>query len=718
ASKHARCFEEQFKVRIGTADAFQIVDFRDLNKSVPMNEVLELIRSQETQMSSRLEDLIRMNDLYELACAMVEKSRNDTFKKHEALIKGYLDKEGKYDIFERKSDALKPIDLCLSYDLQTVSIVFQMMSSWCTALKLSLNAQKLLDILQVFNFLTIDDDKLTDLFLENNNEPLHLRIKTKHLFSINFVYLLQTHDLLKKYQFICAGIKGACEDINDQKIAWLLKENQTLASYICLLQIEMEKECVSTLNIGSGSLYFVWDFLHEPNSKRIFLTDTDPRAFEYYIRSKHIRFNLIDEINTLNHARRRLEIVLPFFETNLTTTILMPINVPDNYEHTYNMYIYFMRIFTDITEVYVYNFLHLYFTPPRGCKTTTTFDSLLIKTVSIALHVLPALNSLFINGFAELPKVLINELKRKNLEKFGAMSYYGDSDNKIIEQLFERPSKLKSSIRHFVGHFHVLLYLCTMLPENQITHTTSCHKINEPESVLSSDEEEYIKKTKKYYEEENPGYRLNIKTFYYMDSPFLNLFDSRNTLSPPTEFIFPHLDVCGLFAQKVVQRCNIEHLVVDVNANHDKLEEKLATITERGIPSVKTIEFILNNFNSMYFSMLGHAASQFIEDGSCLIFNIDAELLPHAKTDYFFDRDIKGIEALFRYAIVSSRKDVTLIIRFRNLDSKKVDLYHLREAFIEWWHKKNYGQENFENLLFENASYNTDKVCMLKKTRL
>ncbi|KAI5149791.1 hypothetical protein ENBRE01_1120 [Enteropsectra breve] len=300
-----RMFEKQFQVSITTKDSTDTFDLRDVLSAKVIERALRGIHRQNIELSPKLDLQFKMYDLYEDARLEIESSVSDTYKVHCARIQENMMASDHYEDFVNARTVPEKFDLALPVECEYIRNVFKLTTGWCQELDLFFDDEKVAKTLTAFDYLEIDHDKEVDVFYEQNGVPVHLRIRTIHLFCINIVYLLETQEMLEDYKLILTADEKIsvakafnktliCEGGAEHSgIASLIKNTGPLAHYICLLQIKMEMQHVINLFLGTESAYFVYDLLHEENCKSLRLQHKNDLA-------RHLRGWIL--LSSLTHS--------------------------------------------------------------------------------------------------------------------------------------------------------------------------------------------------------------------------------------------------------------------------------------------------------------------------------------------------------------------------------------------------------------------------------
>ncbi|KAI5150977.1 hypothetical protein ENBRE01_1817 [Enteropsectra breve] len=706
ASRHARCFAEQFRIRVGTQESFREVDFRDILKSKPLENALVYGKGRDRYYDS----LFKMNDLYEKALRETECCTSESFERHQNLITEKLQSSGCYDLFGEKIAPDEILDLSIPFDLETVHDIFQLLSNWCNEIEISLNSEKIEKILEAFDYLEISPDKEVDIFLERNSKPFHLRIKTINLFCINFVYLLQTQ--VEDYRSFLPVLEKMpdknilenftpdrdaedrdtpdinCSHAKKARITALIQKIEPLAHFMSLLHLEIEQGYVCHLYLGSGSKYFMYGLLHEQNSKVIILQhECTPTKLSS-------KLDVIAELNTINKTtvNRRLEILLPFFITEFFLTAPVPEYLEDYYVQSFHRYVSFMSIFNEISEVYIHSVMLEQFAQiPSIDEPDKTMDRLLVLAVRAAIKSLSGLNSLFIDGFNRFPDELVPLLKNTALNKFGVRGYYGSVDFLVIHRLFDEDCPLKNSIAHFIGHLRALLLFCKLRGKFTIEQASIYMSIYGFHTKLYEDEEKYTERIKHHFIAESLACKVKfeqqveIGTLYYVENKFSRRICNNPLFKPRADNYSSVLPLKEISPEEVLRYCIIRCLITCHDTGLDFVKN-ITVLDSASISSIKTIELIL--FQPYDMQELAVSLNQFRNNYSSLILNLDAaSLLDHDKYHGFKACILPDICFLFKDYVVENQNDVSLKLKLRQGSSEKNGNEDLARRFKEYYEK-------------------------------
>ncbi|KAI5148004.1 hypothetical protein ENBRE01_0064 [Enteropsectra breve] len=726
-----RMFEKQFQVSINTKDSTDTFDLRDLFKSKVVEQAVRGTHLRDIEATPRLKVLLEMYDLYENALSKIKCSIADTHRVQCEHIQKIMMTHNHYDIFLKENEPADIMLFSLHVASSVLNSVFKLTNGWCHELRFFVDDETISDILMAFNYLELDHEKQVDVFFKHSGAPLHLRIKTIDLFCINVVYLLETHGLLEDYRsLLTAGYKTSVasayneylgvENKHDRKkIAALIKKTGPLAHYICLLHIKMEKHRVKSLFLGTESVYFVYDLLHEENCKSIRLQHKND------FNEESSRLDLIVELNTLSPRmiNRKLNIMLPFCRDFMYKQYLRPLKFNSNSVLISHSFTHLMGIFNELTEVCISNLIHFSEKDSVSQRQEEYVYGLLIDTVLTVIKQLPGLNALFIRGFHKFPDALIPVLKKKALKKFGAMSTHGALDYLVIYRLFDENSPLKKSITHFVGHFRALIFISKFLPKNQIKEATLAHWIAGARVDFFDDEKNVVKQIRKYfkngclYEAVIPGEALEIDTFYCMELSFLthntNMNANRPLLAPITEFRHSSTYIWGT---EIVDSCTIRKVVACNDPGTDAFLEGLTKAAESAFKTIKIIEIIVKDHEHICFESMSNYLRYFKSSNSCLILNINVHRYMSNQTDNrlqpIYARDFSY---LIRRIVFENNMTITLRLR-RSRSSTDEVIHSLMESFKNEYENQGFNVGN--RLRFEYAGYNIVNESSLKSIRM
>ncbi|KAI5151273.1 hypothetical protein ENBRE01_2020 [Enteropsectra breve] len=545
ARGHKRPFEKEFSIKIGPDDTSPEVDFRDLCRSQSFRSIGCLPTAQDT---SAQEHLVQMNEAYEDAVKSIESK--DTYEQFNEAVINRLKEQGTYGLFENYRKSLNKFhNKSLQLDISTQDMqpeilhaVFRLMSGWCESLDISFDGEKAEKILRAYEILDISGEKETDIFMDNDGKPLHLRIKQSNLFCINFVYLLKKYGIFGIYyeQAIYKDYKTVDSETKHKRVqknsVFIQFRNlPQLPAYLRLLKLEMDEDFVSRLYLCSGSHYFVYKMQLIENCKIIRLQHENDSSSDY------TRLDLVDVLNSLNSPgiSKRLEILTPFFDSSAEKECRWGerFEIPGGFYQSFHGYLDFMAIPLGVTEVYINSLMsNIEKRPLTGgiCEAFASVDDgdvHLVWTVKTALRTITGLTGLVIQGFNKFPEELVPLLQKTPLEKFGVMSFYGIVDYVVNNRIFREECALKKSIRHFVGHYSALYLLSYYYETWMINTATLLDRLYGGKIAYCSDENEDWEEIKKFFENENSngmivvraGERVKIDTVYHMEKSVLSL---------------------------------------------------------------------------------------------------------------------------------------------------------------------------------------------------
>ncbi|KAI5151450.1 hypothetical protein ENBRE01_2146 [Enteropsectra breve] len=604
AREHRRPFEKQFAIKIGTGDQCQEVDFRDLSMSQSLSSIQCFPISLGEQNTSALERLEKMNDAYEDALKKLKNSACDTFEKFSEAVVKQLKADGQYSLFEEDRESIEFDVSTTDSTPEILHAVFRLMSGWCEKLDIAFDPERADKILRAYEIFQISGEKEIDVFLMNDDKPLHLRVKQNSLFCINFVYLLQRNVELYNSCFSLISFTdseymakdGHCQIKREYHMGLLgdCSSLPLLPVYLNLLRIEMNSNCVEGLFLGTGSHYFVCKMQPHENCMVIRLQHKNDEGSEYDEDRAYKRLNLIDMLSTSNKSALniRLEILAPFFDTTGKKERMWSPKMPDDFKKQFYSYLDFMAIPLGVTEVYINSMMSVIDTEPKRYGDEGLYvsvddgDKYLALTVKAALGTISGLTGLIIRGFNSFPEELVPLLKKTNLRKFGAMSHYGSVDYIVINKLFREDSLLKNSIRHFVGHYRSL-YLLSYFYENwEIREATLANKLYGGSIDYFTNEKSEWEQIKEYFKKPEPyrnnevklTKRIKIDTVLHMESTFFSMPLRRTHFRRAYNHVSVFDNMCDTIYPKEILECfEINQLVLDVDS---KFYEEYKEYTE------------------------------------------------------------------------------------------------------------------------------------------
>ncbi|KAI5152223.1 hypothetical protein ENBRE01_2790, partial [Enteropsectra breve] len=731
----ARCrygiFENQLQVSISAQDSAYIVDLRDLLKSKRTAEALRGTQTENVPVTPKLKLQYKMYDFYENALLKIQHSVDDCFFIHcDRIYQKMTNCEG-YEDFVKKEAVVETLNYTIPFECEIIDNVFQLLNGWCDKIILQLNEVNIPQILACFDYLKIDHERLEDVIFSRDGAPVHLRMKTIDLFCINFVYLLKTQGLLEKYRsFITeteklsvdkAFNKGPMYKIGSEeaRIADLIKRIGPMASYICLLQINMQDRLVRNLYLGSDSTYFVYGLLYEENCECIRLLHKND--FDETLS----KLDLIVELNIINNPmlKRKLDILLPFSENHGYKQGRHPIVFTTSSFLSFYCYTHFMGIFNEVQEVCIRNLLYFSERNSISNQIEEYTNGLLVDTVVTAIKRLPGLNSLFIHGFDRFPRTLIPILRNTQLKKFGAMSNCAKVDFLVNYQLFNEECPLKKSISHFMGHWRSLFFVAPFLEKNQIKEATVTSSLTGLAIDFYDDDEKALaEKIRKYFVDGDLQKsvilikHLKIDTVYFMDRLFtpcsLNTITSRPL--PTGDEIFSQS--CRVVPEaEIIERCSIKNLIMCNDSPGGSFLEQFMCVNNKP-ETIETIEVLMNDNDWNSFKHLQESYDKNIgNSNSCLILNINANRF----LDKQIDSRVKHLTAsdlyfLIRFIAVKNKK--TIVIRLRQKGSANNIKESLMRNFEKYFEIE-YADEDLDlrnRLRVEISAYNVDDESTLK----
>ncbi|KAI5151759.1 hypothetical protein ENBRE01_2364 [Enteropsectra breve] len=685
---------------------------------------------QDIHSAPKLELQIKIHDMYENARQDIECSLSDTYKIHCDRIQEKIIASDHFEECVQESDVMVKLGLDIPLEPEFINNVFQLTSRWCQQIDLPLDGEIISKILIAFDYLEIDYEKEVDIFFEHKDAPLHLRIKTIHLFCINFVYLLETQGMLEEYKAFFTDREKrdvgrvfnrnfAYEEWREHNfIATLIKRAGPLAHYICLLQIEMEDRHVTSLPLGTDSAYFVYDLLYEENCKSARLKHKGD--FE----DSSTKMDLIVELNTINNpmTNRRLEILVPFVRNFMFKQYERHLRFTGESVLIVHCYAHFMGIFTELTEICISHFLHFSVNEIVSESLDEYFDGLLVDVIKTAKRLLPGLNALFIRGFRKFPDALVPILKKMKLKKFGAMCTNGAADFLIIYRLLNEECLLKRSITHFVGHFRALLFISRFLEKNQIKEATVANWMAAMRTDFFDDEKIVIEQIKMYFEG-GSLYKpiilndvLKIDTMYYLEISFIT---SANIKLHSFRPFVPHLRASlygGIFSYEsdIIKSCAIKNLKLCTKPHSHAFLESYRTAPENTFAAIETIELVISDNDYVCFESIKHYLRHFANRNTILIINLNAHRIQLENTENrqnsFKVRDFYPLVAHFVI-----EKKMTLKIRLRQKASANGIKESIIRNFIECFKDdfENEGLDDCSHLKFEAAHYRVDNELAL-----
>ncbi|KAI5150144.1 hypothetical protein ENBRE01_1322 [Enteropsectra breve] len=574
-----------------------------------------------------------------------------------------------YENSVNDSETIETLDLNLPLSTYIMKYVYLLTTALCDGVCFPCDAEKMPQILIAFDYLEIDYEKLVDVFITQNDAPLHLRLKTIDLFCINIVYLLEKWGLLAKYQsFFTAPERRAVEcaydenlvfEDNDNNIVELIKKIGPLPHYIYLLQMKLRKGDVQNLYLGTDSAYFVYNLLHEGNAKCIRLQHKND-----YDESS-VKIDLLVELNTLNRhmENRKLEILLPccrdYFYKDWNPTLKFTssdIIVIHSYTHV-------MSLFSEITEVSIINLIHYCDNELASQRIKEYVDGLLEVTVIKAIKQLAGLSALFIQGFHIFPNALIPVLKKLRLKKFGVMSTCAVLDYLVIYRLFDENSPLKKSISHFVGHFRALLFLSKFLAKDQIKEVTLTNTLRGVYVELFEDEKIVFELIKNHFyggcihgriilEE-----RLQINTVYNIELERIMHARKMSTFRPLIAgFNVPQGYEYGEIAVtqgEIAEGCSFDNMILCYVSRTGFFFWNIAAGTTK---SFKSVELVIKDHECYNIDKLLNKLGNYRNKLTCLVLNINANRFLHE----YMDNKLKLLKAanfysLVKYLIIDNR---------------------------------------------------------------
>ncbi|KAI5152072.1 hypothetical protein ENBRE01_2548 [Enteropsectra breve] len=728
-SLHARMYANALTVEIDTTSYPGIFDLRDLLKSKVLERAFRGTHVENVQLASMLDLQLKMYELYENARHEIECSVSDTSRIYNERIQEKLMQSGCFEEFVKTRDFAEKLDLSLPLEFDPVYFVFELTTGWCQDLYLYLDDENLAKTLIAFDFLEIDHDKEVDVFYEQNGLPVHLRMKTIHLFCINIVYLLEIQGMLDDYKYILTGGEkryvdrllnkpltwGEESDTND--IAILIKNTGPLAHFICLLQFEMENRHVTSLLLGTESTHFVYDLLYEENCKSVHLKHKND------IEESSTRLDLIVELNTINNPliNRRLEIVLPFVRNYMFKRYSKNVRITSESVMIFNCYMHFMGIFDGLTELTISHFLNYCVFENTYKNLAEYVDTLLLDTVVTAIKQLPGLNALFIRGFDKIPGALVPILRKMQLKKFGAMCSSGAVDYLVIYRLFNTDCLLRKSISHFVGHFRALLFISMFLRTNQIKEAIVTDWIAGPYKKFSDDEQIFVDQIKMNFEDEDLhkpiifGNALQIDTLYYLETSFLKRDDTLHTFRPFAAPLKAGLfGEIGIYEHEIYNNCMIKHLKLLTKPYNHAFLRSFMMAPENLFHAIETIELIVSDHEYVCFEGIAHYLRHYANKYTVLILNINAHRILLEQTENklksFTPRDFYP---LIKHLVIDRR--LLLKIRLRQKGSgsgiKENIMRSFRECFGDEY--ENEGLDRCNQLKFETVDYKVDTEASL-----
>ncbi|KAI5150126.1 hypothetical protein ENBRE01_1313 [Enteropsectra breve] len=715
-----RPYTDQFKVTLTAGATTRNFDYRDLVVSKQFeNSFLFCAKNVGNDIPSGLDLLIKMNELYEDVQKELPSSPSDSYETYAKQMEEELKKSEFFNTFKDKNVPEEIDDLFLSFPLDIIFDVLQLASGWCDGLDISFAEERASELLRAFDYIDINCEKEVDLFFDNRGAPLHLRIRAINLFCINFVYLLKKNALLARYKALLKCAYNRPKD-NERKLLYALKgSKKPLLNYIQLLEIKTEGDSVTNLFIGSDSFYFAFKLLYESNSKVIFLQSE--YDLKRWVKPVSPRLDLIVELNTINKPITiRLDIQMPFFyisEGVLRNLIDMN---PSEYLYKYNHYVALIGIHKEITEVYIEYLSPLIKKVQYSLENVNEVDDLLIDMVLAVFEELDNLRSLLIRGFITLPERLVELVRNKKLEKFGAMSWNGQIDYYAIYQIFKTECPLSQSIRHFIGHYRALEFLIRLIESNELKtqireatisdiiagHRASLVNIVRNEASLAYYERIYGNAVKEYFVGDSTKNELKhsspiyLETFYYMQPSILtHILNARDEIVGDGAL---GRQAITISAREIYRKCKINRLVMHEVGKAKQFICDINKIATNGAIKINTIEVI--HSMRFYCNNMTYLEGYKNTGDACLVLNLED----------FEDNDLCS---LFNQFVIEPNNGSRLKVRYRVKCSDERSVEKLKSIFINHY-KELYKIEvplDFAGIEFIDVPYNVGDDALLQK---
>ncbi|KAI5151825.1 hypothetical protein ENBRE01_2413 [Enteropsectra breve] len=723
---NTRLLEDLFRIGVRTEDMVASFDLRDLLKFDYVERAVKALPTQSDDFATANEPLIEMQEAYEDALGSISRSTNDTYKEHVSLLAEKLEENGFSKFLKKPSKLPKYLNVDIPHGHVLVNFICQLTSVWCSELNVQLDDNQVIDILEASADLQINKKKKVDVFINRNGKPQHLHIKVIDLFCINFVYLLKKAGLLSRYRALLKSNNTYFEDKEDKAISAIRNFGNPLLSYIRLLEIEMDDECVSGMFLCSESRYFAYEAHYREKCKVIVFNHKND------IPGPSERLDLITELNSINKIveNRRLDILLPYFDgfvfhtKEVSNKFISNSIVQDSY-----YYIDFIEILTGLQEVYIYNMLPHYKTLPTAKETEGYLNSLFVTIVNVVLEKLDGLNSLFIQGFNEFPQEFIPRLQKKRLRKFGAMGNCGKVDYLVIHRLFSTECPLKQSIGHFIGHCRAVQLFSQITKKIKLEEATVYNRLYGANYVLSEADELYSEQLKEYFVDGSLNnavklnHKLSIGTVYYMrpvavamqlsmqastqHSQHYMLAKATSTVIDPSEFL---------------TGSKFTHLIVQLENAVSSIIRDFVTKAIKEDSTIEMLEIIINGEDWPLLEDLNLGEVKLPNRGLNLILNVDAKTMLYGKKIHRHEKDsTSAIYWLFDELIVNKENNVKLKVKVRRQESSKMEACNAQNKFIELCKNRNSSIDSgnaFSRLSFEEILYDVGDDNALRSIHL
>ncbi|KAI5148579.1 hypothetical protein ENBRE01_0417 [Enteropsectra breve] len=726
-----RLFARTFQVRVTTLDTEEVFDMRDILRSKELKKCFVNLGLQELDSSSRFDRLFKMNDLYDETLKEIECSTSDTFEQHTARVLRKIQLSEHYEDFMKECEPVKLFDLIVPYEYEIIRDVFRLTSEWCTELKISLNDEKVVKLLSAMDYLDIDNGKEVDIFLTDNGNPLHLRIKTINLFCINFVFLLKMSNMLAEYQSFFNG-----QETNPEKafIAKVIKRIYPLSHFICLLQFEMARNNITHLFLGFRDLIFVNEMHYETNSKVILLMNKHDLS-----EKSSLIINLIEEFNTINRPfiNNRLYIPLPLVRC-FGYRLGRPGKVPFDLDIQIERYIGFVWIFREITELCIHNTVYSEsnfnlvalnkYVALEG-DPDVYMEGIITKLVDAAIRILPGLSSLLIQGYNKFPEALIPKLRKTSLKAFGVLGLCSKVDYIVIYQLFKEECALKNSITVFFGHFRALQFISNFLPENKIRNAKVSNMLSGMSLELFEDEKMVAEQIKSYFvnellsEKVATDKKVEIETLEYLDSMFVQDQAKDYRVRPhmpmmPVESFSRSIN--GLEILENWAFCRI------IGVFEDSIRVFLSDLHRNkpnGISHIKTFDLIMNSCSDYSNISYENWLEGFMSNGSCLTLSCYAHLfLRYRPVLRLKDSYARFISCMARQLVFLPEKNIIFKLVLRLKEDEIVEAEKIREMLFEYFweelEERISDEDKLSRFIVEKASYKSKKMDALASVHL
>ncbi|KAI5148400.1 hypothetical protein ENBRE01_0306 [Enteropsectra breve] len=471
---------------------FKTEKMRDLEKTVLLRQIkaLELIAEAHNEAGAKL---------YE--------SENEYMKR----IQQCISNEENHALFDTLANSISAgIIISKNIDFEILKMICEMRSNWCHNLEVKADREILKRIIENLKYLNSNTKETADVFISKRNSQIHLRINRYVLFCINFVYLIQKNadfnDLSSDLAQLCIGFENS----------------HFLKAAINLFKVKIvEGEAVGVL-VRKNDAYFREGTKHDDGMRYASLFVPKHRhngnSAKKCTSKSHSTLDLIDitdKFNFLNQKSfdiKRINIVIPKFKE---------LDDEEAMEETYRIiraYYDFMVIFSDITDVHIYNpatsalnrirekknCLHyirkVFGTGTMKCLASNPianensfYEIVLEEICRNSMRSLKKMTELSIMGYISLTDGTVDFLRNSQLQKLGLLSYFKQVDLLNIGRVFEGKSSIRKTLTHFSGNYYSVEKICEMMRNTKLCHVKQLNYFFFDECKLYKNEAKALK---------------------------------------------------------------------------------------------------------------------------------------------------------------------------------------------------------------------------------